>query len=1188
MTIEKVNRIKEILEHLPETKVEGLKKLFWEELNYDIDNSPLSQALWTDEFKAIFVSTPVSFATYAINNEFHIIYCHLTGNKLLLGNERKIINNLIKDYPFSLFIFTNETQDNWHFVNAISAQKVKDSKQRIIRRISVSSDDRLRTASERIAYIDTNNLEQDLFGISPIKIQQLHDTAFNVEAVTEEFFNEYKVIFSSLTAALFTHSKDRIWAHDFALQFMNRLMFIYYLERKRWLGNNPDFLHDFWREYLKAYRGSDDFVDKWLNILFFEAFNNKFASGRSDIAYIPEVYREALQLAPYLNGGLFRRNDLDELYQITIKDELMRQIFEFLDKYNFTISEDTPLDQEVAVDPEMIGKVYESLVNVSEEADEQGDAGIFYTPRIEIDLMCRLSLVDWLSNQLPVVNKNIFYEMVFAFSPDEKEEADMCVHELNLWQEIDSLLTSMTVLDPACGSGSFLVGMLGILDDLIVRAEKYLDKSETPYERRKRIIGNSLYGVDIMEWAVHVAELRLWLQLVIETDLELGERRTHPLLPNLSFKIRHGDSLVQEVGGINFSLYRQGGNIKGSTKSKLTGLKTEKLKFYQNDPTCKYHNNQQVEQDEFLLFNEIINDQIDTHKKKQAELIDTLSPKKNLFGEVQEAQMDINNINQSKELEQINLDLERLQNAKTTLQTQRAIPFVWDIAFVEIFEGEKRGFDIVIGNPPYTRQEAIRDLTLPQEKITKENKKAYKEKLAKAVYNAWPKTFGYNPVKGTAVWELDKKSDLYIYFYFIGLSLLNEKGSSCFITSNAWLDVGYGSDLQAFLLTRANVRFVIDNQVKRSFKKVDVNTIIILISKPKNSKSEIKACLESKAGFAMFKVPYEETLSPVIWEEIEEITEKKVTQEYRILKSIQMDLFNTGKDDETQTYAGDKWGGKYLRAPDIYWYIQEKCSDKLVRLNQIADVRFGIKTGANEFFYLDQVKIDQWGIEEEYLVHILKGPRDFKNYEVDTSNIKTKMLLVNDDFQTHSKKNVFNYIKWGESIGYNNNESVKNRRYWYSLPEIKGNAFWGKEMRDRLAVFSSPEICYADCRLYISTINDLEKAIVNSAIYILFTEVLARDLGGGGGPRSAMVYEVQSQFVPNPELYDNKDEIELIFNTMKSREVFNIFNEILMPDRHNLDELICSKLGLSKVDLGYIYETISEIVNRRLKKAESV
>ncbi|MHB8114227.1 MAG: DNA methyltransferase [Bellilinea sp.] len=546
MTDNKPKTIQNRLSSLPAEGINGLKKLFWEELNYDRANTPISTTDWDPTLTVNLAERPVLFASAANEAMFHIIYSHLTGEKMPIGRERALIQKLILQHPHSLFVFSNQSQTHWHFVNAMDEKSEIAQRRRVLRRISVSPEDRLRTASERLARLDVNLANADLLGLDPVRLQNQHESAFDVEEVTQEFFQDYQAIFNLLKAALTTQNHNPQWAHDFALLFLNRLMFLYYIERKRWLGNDTDFLHNFWRAYKHANQPKDTFVSQWLEVLVFEAFNKKFSAGRSDVAFMPQAIRDALQLAPWLNGGLFTKTSLDTDYSYSIGDALISQIFAFLDRYNFTISEDTPLDQEVAVDPEMIGKVYESLVNVSSEADDRSDAGIFYTPRIEIDLMCRLSLADWLMNHLTDIRKSDLYELVFAFSPEDNTAADLTITEHNLWPKLDQVLSGITVLDPACGSGSFLVGMLMILDDLQARCAAALGKVETPYERRKRIVGSSLYGVDIMEWAVHVAELRLWLQLVIETDIDPNELLLRPLLPNLSFKIRRGDSLVQE------------------------------------------------------------------------------------------------------------------------------------------------------------------------------------------------------------------------------------------------------------------------------------------------------------------------------------------------------------------------------------------------------------------------------------------------------------------------------------------------------------------------------------------------------------------------------------------------------------------------------------------------------------------
>ncbi len=191
-------------------------------------------------------------------------------------------------------------------------------------------------------------------------------------------------------------------------------------------------------------------------------------------------------MAPYLNGGLFKKeNELDTEYSFNITDRKFEQILKFLEHYNFTITEDSPLDKEVAVDPEMIGKVYESLVNVSDEIDERGEAGIFYTPRTEIDLMCRLSLIDNLANHLGEDKKELLNQLIFSLEQDEKNDADEVVTGAGLWPSIGEHLKEITVLDPACGSGSFLVGMLNVIDDLKQRANRHLGIKQDGYERKK-------------------------------------------------------------------------------------------------------------------------------------------------------------------------------------------------------------------------------------------------------------------------------------------------------------------------------------------------------------------------------------------------------------------------------------------------------------------------------------------------------------------------------------------------------------------------------------------------------------------------------------------------------------------------------------------------------------------------------
>ena len=432
-------RIHDILQNF--RGIETLKQLFWGELNYDRQNAPISLGDRNQSNTSRTAEDPLLFATGGEDSGFHLIYTRLASERLRLTAERPIISRLLKSYPYALFIFSNREQTDWHLVNAKYDPNHPD-KRRLYRRITIGRSEKLRTASERIAMLDSHSLD------SPLEIQNRHDEAFDVEAVTKRFFGDYKSVFQRLQEDLTSQTQDRQWAHDFALQFLNRCMFLYFIQRKGWLDDDADFLRTFWESYQTTDQPVGSFVDRWLNVLFFEAFNNRFHGGHR---HFPDTIRKALASAPYLNGGLFTENDLDSQHDFQISDSRFKDIFNFLESYNFTIAEDSPLDQEVAVDPEMIGKVYESLVNVSAGTDERGDAGIFYTPRTEIDLMCRLALVDNLANHLGEEHKSALYEAVFAFEPDERTRADQQLREKNLWNQLDERLKGLAVVDPACG-----------------------------------------------------------------------------------------------------------------------------------------------------------------------------------------------------------------------------------------------------------------------------------------------------------------------------------------------------------------------------------------------------------------------------------------------------------------------------------------------------------------------------------------------------------------------------------------------------------------------------------------------------------------------------------------------------------------------------------------------------------------
>jgi len=1199
LEINRLEREQSVLELLKDLcGLEPLKKLFWSELNYDRVNQPLSRRGWNQTAANALAEDPVLFAGGGRNNDFHVVYSRLPQERLLLGQERPVVNALLKEHPYALFIFSNQSQNYWHFINV--KYDIEMEKRRLFRRITVGPEERLRTAAERISMLDLQSIQPDMFGLQPLTIQSRHDEAFDVEAVTKQFFEEYKAIFRILEDDLNKQANDYTWAHAYSLQFLNRCMFIYFIQRKGWLGNDCDFLLNFLKSYQRCGQSQNSFVDNWLRVLFFEAFNNKFHGGHN---YFPPEIKEALSLAPYLNGGLFTENRFDQEHKAAISDQRFKQVLKFLERYNFTIAEDSPLDKEVAVDPEMIGKVYEGLVNIQEDVDARGEAGIFYTPRTEIDLMCRLSLVDHLANYLGEDRKELLYQLVFALEPDEKTDADKAVAGAGLWPALNERLHDITLLDPACGSGSFLVGMLNILDDLQERANHQLGVTEAPYDRKKRIIGQSLYGVDVMEWACHVAELRLWLALIIDAEFtreELHVRR-EPLLPHFSFKIRRGDSLVQEVGGINLGHIAASQEIPPTLKARITALKDEKLKFYNNDTTRRFHSVDALKNEERRLFSDIL----DARQHRIQERIKALQrrlegPQESqirLDGTVasRSHQMDLETNKYRQEIETCTAELAQTEASRKALSTAREVPFVWDIAFVEIFESEKEGFDIVIGNPPYVRQEAIADPRIPRDKVTAENKRVYKDKLARSVYQAFPHFFGYKASTNTAAHKIDAKSDLYIYFYLHGLSLLNHKGSFCFITSNSWLDVGYGANLQEFLLKHSHVKMILDNQVKRVFSNADVNSIIAVFSAPDDRRDW---ALDKTARFVMFRVPHEHILSPVIFDEIEEATERRATKEYRVFPIQQSKLLEDGceipQEEETgkaaspliktARYTGNKWGGKYLRAPDIYWTILEKGKGKLVRLGDIAEVRRGFTTGANEFFYLDEERIREWEIEEEFFTPVIKSPKECKRVLVDPTNLKFNLFLCHKEKRELKGTSALEYIEWGESQKFHKRPTCIVRQNWWQVNMEKANSLFVKEANDTSAVFYNPDNLPVDCRLYCANLPTISIIFLNSPIAAMMFEIYNR-AGLGEGARSLMV----SDYAGVPCLANTNIEVAIkkIIEEISSLPPRKLKQARDVAWSH-LDDAIFEALSLTQGERDAIYEAVISLVEARLKKAVSV
>ncbi len=349
--------------------------------------------------------------------------------------------------------------------------------------------------------------------------------AWDVERVTAEFFREYEVIFRQAEEMIQgVHGEKRLFTQG----LFNRLMFVHFLSKKGWLRFNgrEDYLAALWEG-----RDRDvNFYEAHLIPLFFAGLNNPQAR---DLNRNNPVLHSRIGDVPYLNGGLFESGSSDGKGEF-IPDEAFDLIINRLFAgWNFTISESTPLDVEVAVDPEMLGKVFEELVTSRQET------GSYYTPRSIVAFMCREALKGYLGG---------YGELIDDRSTDHLSRAQAAAALEKLQQ--------VRVVDPACGSGAYLLGMLQELYALMGLLEVRADKltARQGYQRRLTIIQQNLYGVDIDEFAVNIARLRLWLSLAVEYEGDDPQP-----LPNLDFKLEVGDSLTapDPRGGEQLDIFRQ-------------------------------------------------------------------------------------------------------------------------------------------------------------------------------------------------------------------------------------------------------------------------------------------------------------------------------------------------------------------------------------------------------------------------------------------------------------------------------------------------------------------------------------------------------------------------------------------------------------------------------------------------------
>ena len=488
--------------------------------------------------------------------------------------------------------------------------------------------------------------------------------AFSVEALSDDFFEEYRKQYADFVKFL-TGKKyvkkgnkwveeeegtpdpqffssfggDEKMVRDYVKKMMGRIVFLYFLQSKGWLAGNYHYMHD-------LFTGSeqkDDFLDKVLEPMFFGLLNTKPEDRRTaplvngvGVKYIPNADQ-----IPYLNGGLFQQEKIDEV-DSRFPAKMFQSLFDFFDSYNFTIDENDPNDAEVGVDPEMLGKIFENLL------EDNKDKGAFYTPKEIVRYMCQESLIAYLqTHESDEAVKQHIDNFVKTYNVEELGGASS-----ELAASIDQRLKDVKICDPAIGSGAFPMGLLREL--YACRKAIEIFDADNAADIKRHIIQNNIYGVDIEKGAVDIARLRFWLALIID------EKEPMPL-PNLDFKIMQGNSLLESYKGVDLSQVQK--KVRVSNSKKNRGVLS--LSFDEQDDMANIQRlvkqyfdiTDHVRRDECRnQINHYIKDYIKKCGPAIAEEVDDLEIPNDQF-------------------------------------------FLWHTYFADVFENG--GFGIVIGNPPY-------------------------------------------------------------------------------------------------------------------------------------------------------------------------------------------------------------------------------------------------------------------------------------------------------------------------------------------------------------------------------------------------------------------------------------------------------------------------------------------------------
>lgn len=956
-----------------------------------------------------------------------------------------------------------------------------------------------RTASDRFA---------ELEALKDINLDTLIK-AFSVEKLSKSFFDEYKLHYSAFNSYLINSNfrssvfsiekqKDETAAEykpirDFVKKMLGRIVFLYFVQKKGWLAaSNTEYTDGdtgFMMNLFLKSGGNESFYPNYLCGLFFEALNKERKDDIFTLSF-GEGKGQAVCI-PFLNGGLFEKEKFDnktltfpgKLFHNKANDEdpKHRGFLDFLNAYNFTIYEDSPDDHTVAVDPEMLGHIFENLL------EDNKDKGAYYTPKEIVHYMCQESLIEYLTTKLNVFEVPLGYtdKGLKTDKPKSKpsqltltqtdirdnikrQEIEDFVKNKNANEfifenakAIDEYLDTVKICDPAIGSGAFPMGLMQeifalkmVLHDFVFATSNELFhlKDYDPKNYRSNvklnIIQNSIYGVDIEKGAVDIARLRFWLSLIVDEQLPKA-------LPNLDYKIVTGNSLVSkfddEVIDIDWEV--KAGTEATKKLQKQIHDNLEKLLATQKEFFNRKGDKQKLQAEIRELKIEVLISQLQLDKYKYGEKTITTAT---LFE--QTAKEKKKNTETTLRLAGYNNAIKKLEKLKT--QPDKPLNFFdWKLDFPEIMNPllkengglNEAGFDIVIGNPPYVRQEQIStDLKAALEKYF-------------SSYNG--------------------RADLYVYFYELAINLTRKFGQVIIISSNKFFRAKYGESLRNNLYSSLTINQIIDFGELPVFQTASTFPMIFSAKKENGNYDSIQFTQVESLDY-----PY-----PNI---------KKLVEQFSII------IPSNSLKNTTWIFVKNK-NAEILE--------KLKTSSVLLKTNPNYPIYSGIKTGFNDAFWIDGLTRNQLIKEDPNSKYIIK--RLCRGDDIRKWHIRKNNLFI---IYTHSGINIAHYPAIKSYLNQYK-KRLENRaasQPWWQLQQAQyRNGIWEKPK------IVYPDICkesrftfdekgiYSDMKGFIIPSSDLVLlGILNSNLIWWFLKQTAAVLGD---PNAGGRLQLKRQYVEN-------------------------------------------------------------------------